>query len=188
MTKEIAVIGGGAVGLSTAWHLASNGHEVMIIDPVLRQPMNRSRPLNGTTASLGILMGYVFRRSSGRSWRLRKRSMELWQDWIDKLNTKEIPLKLDSPLVQLAASEQEAAFMQKLSNARANLGLEYFPKTTSSQLGRLWPSNTFGGLISHKDGQIDPLKLQQSLLNALDTSNVHKIHAKNLPAIQAFFI
>ena len=45
-------------------------------------------------------MGNVFRRSSGRGWRLRQRSMELWQKWIAILNTENTPLTLNKPLVQ----------------------------------------------------------------------------------------
>ena len=76
------MIGAGAVGAVTAWHLARQGHNVTLIDPSLDAPIQRRisriQAINGTTASLGVLMGNVFRRSSGRAWRLRQRSMELW--------------------------------------------------------------------------------------------------------------
>ncbi len=77
VAKQIAVIGGGAIGSSTAWYLAKHGHEVVLIDPLINQPIGRSGILNGTTASLGVLMGHISKRPKGRSWKLRQRSMEM---------------------------------------------------------------------------------------------------------------
>ena len=178
LTKQVAVIGGGVVGASTAWYLATHGCKVVLIDPLLQKQTNRCQPLNGTTASLGVLMGHVFRRSSGQGWRMRKRSMELWQEWIAALNTEENPLHLNKPLIQLARSEEEASFMNKLINNRKNLGLEVLPANHTNNVSRVWPQNPYGGLISHHDGYINPLELQKSLLNTLDIYNVGKICQK----------
>ncbi|WP_320666714.1 FAD-dependent oxidoreductase [Prochlorococcus sp. MIT 1307] len=170
------MIGSGAVGASTAWYLAKHGHKVVIIDPLLKkQPTNSQLPLNGTTASLGVLMGYVFRKSSGRGWRMRKRSMELWQEWSTLLNTPETPFALNKPLMQLASSEKEAFIMEKLINERQGLGLEIFPISPEKKLDRLLPTHKYGGLISTQDGRINPLQLQKCLLGALEKLNVQII-------------
>ena len=123
-------------------------------------------------------MGHVFKRSSGQGWRMRQRSMELWKDWIPILNTQKTPLKLNSPLVQLADSEKEALFMQKLCHKRTNLGVEWLTSNTTNKPNRKWPHNQYGGLISQKDGRIDPIQLLNSLNNALDKCNVQKIQKK----------
>ena len=102
VTKQITVIGSGVIGSSTAWHLARHGYNLTLIDPLLNEPINRSSAINGTSASLGVLMGNVYRRSSGRGWRLRQKSMKLWKEWIPMLSTRENPLSLETPLVQLA--------------------------------------------------------------------------------------
>ena len=175
-SKEIAVIGGGAVGSMTALHLARAKHEVLLIDPLRTTNFNQAERLNGSTASLGVLMGNIFRRSSGRSWRLRRRSMELWRQWIRILNTPESPLKLESPLVQLASSESEASFMAQLSKERKELGVELLTKTKTLPHQRLWPKNDYGGLISYEDGRINPLHLQQCLLNALQKQDVNRLY------------
>ena len=97
-----------------------------IFDPCLTQPVGRTGPateLNGTTASLGVLMGHVFRRSSGRGWRLRKRSMELWPHWINRLQPFEPELALQRPLLQVAPDKATKRRFNDLVEQRQQLGL-----------------------------------------------------------------
>ncbi len=171
----VAIIGSGAVGAGTAWYLAKHGHQVILIDPKLGQPINRSGALPGTTASLGVLMGHVFRRSSGRAWRLRQHSMALWREWIAELSIEEHPLELNTPLIQLASSEAEATLMKQLTEQRQNLGLELISPNSNPCMGRSWPSTQHGGLISHQDGYLDPIALQKCLRAALQDQGVQQI-------------
>lgn len=145
-----------------------------LIDPALaRDPSRHSGvALTGTTASLGILMGHVFRRSSGRAWRLRRRSMELWPLWSELLSTAEEPLILHTPLVQLAASEQEADLQQRLAEARSDLGLAFRSARSLASDHPDWPAARHGGLLSQRDGRVDPLLLQQALRRELAQCDV----------------
>ena len=68
-------------------------------------------------------MGHVFRRSSGRGWRLRRRSMELWPQWIETLQAHQPDLKLHPGLLQIAENEQAAERMESLAAQRVDLGL-----------------------------------------------------------------
>ena len=174
------MIGAGAVGAGTAWHLARQGHDVTLIDPSLDAPLQRSnshdQALNGTAASLGVLMGNVFRRSSGRAWRLRQRSMELWPQWVERLNHPESPLQLDTPLIQLASSSLESERMQSLAKQRPELGLESFSSESTEALQTSdqipWPNPGHGGLHSQNDGRIDPFALQRALRRSLKAEKV----------------
>ncbi len=121
--QSIAVIGGGAIGTGTAWYLAKLGHEIIIIDPQIDKTIHREENCSGSTASLGVLMGYTFHRASGRAWKLRKRSMELWPSWISQLSRPNLPLQLDKPLIKLARSEKEAALLKNLAKERNDLGV-----------------------------------------------------------------
>jgi D-amino-acid oxidase len=180
------VIGAGAVGAGTAWHLARQGHDVTLIDPSLDAPIQRSnshdQALNGTAASLGVLMGNVFRRSSGRAWRLRQRSMELWPQWVEWLNHPDTPLQLDSPLIQLASSPLESERMQSLAKQRRELGLESFGSDSTEALQTPdqipWPNPGQGGLRSQNDGRIDPLALQRALRRSLKAEKVALLPAR----------
>ncbi|MDA9740294.1 FAD-binding oxidoreductase [Synechococcus sp. AH-736-M20] len=166
------MIGAGAIGLGTAWHLAQQGHDVSVYDPRLNQSVDRegsANDLSGTSASLGVLMGHVFRRSSGRSWRLRRRSMELWPQWIETLQAHQPDLKLYPGLLQIAEDEQAAERMESLAAQRVDLGLQI---VTNVGLEGIWPTASHGGLHSRHDGRIDPLLLQQALRQALAEQNV----------------
>ena len=166
------MIGAGAIGLGTSWHLAQQGHDVSVYDPRLNQSVDRegsANDLSGTSASLGVLMGHVFRRSSGRGWRLRRRSMELWPQWIESLQAHQPDLKLHLGLLQIAEDEQAAERMKSLAAQRIDLGLQM---VTNVDLAAVWPTADHGGLHSRHDGRIDPLLLQQALRKALTEQSV----------------
>ena len=161
------MIGAGAIGLGTAWHLAQQGHDVSIYDPSLNAPVDRvgsAKDLSGTSASLGVLMGHVFRRNSGRGWRLRRRSMELWPQWIGALQAQQPELTLHLGLLQIAEDEQAAERMASLAARRIDLGLQML---THAELAAVWPTASHGGLFSRHDGRVDPLLLQLALRQAL---------------------
>ena len=122
--KQITIIGGGIVGSITALHLSKLGHEVSIIDPQLDKESKDNRRINGSYAALGILMGYVYRRSKGRSWRLRKRSMELWPKLLEGIKTPKYPLRIETPLIQLTNSIKEYELMKKIVKEKENYGVE----------------------------------------------------------------
>ena len=131
-------------------------------EPVLRRTSDCD--LNGTSASLGVLMGHVFRRTSGRGWRLRRRSMQLWPRWVEALQDYGTCLTLQTGLLQIAADRDAAARMGALAEQRTDLGLELQP---SEQIRTIWPTALHGALHSKADGRVDPLQLQIALRRAL---------------------
>ncbi len=180
LTQTIAIIGAGAVGSGTAWHLSELGYDVTLIDPQISQPVKQSGKRSGTNASLGVLMGYVFRRSTGRAWHLRERSMHLWPTWVTKLNQISCPLKINHPLIQLANSEAEASLMNELSKTRSHLGIELLKHQISNKQSKSWPQTKYGGLISNRDGRIDSLSLKKCLEIAMKKLNVQTISSSVL--------
>jgi len=61
---EISVIGGGIAGITTAFHLGKKGYKVNLIDPKVNSKINNLTPKNGSEAALGVLMGYLYKRST----------------------------------------------------------------------------------------------------------------------------
>ncbi|WP_269622045.1 NAD(P)/FAD-dependent oxidoreductase [Prochlorococcus marinus] len=175
--KDIGIIGGGVIGATTAFYLAKAGHNIHIFDPELNQPILTTNSLTGTKASLGIIMGNIFRRSSGRSWKLRQRSMALWPNLIREISTSKYSFNIETPLIQLATSYKEAELMKGLADKRFDLGLKVLDKNDKGPQERIWPTNLYGGLISEKDGRINPLKLLYNLfiyLKKLKVVSVNK--------------
>ncbi|QNI74995.1 FAD-binding oxidoreductase [Synechococcus sp. NOUM97013] len=172
------MIGAGVVGTGTAWHLAEQGHQVLIADPSLADPVPESstgRDLNGTTASLGVLMGHAFRRSSGRAWRLRQRSMALWPGWIKRLNHPDTPLQLQTPLIQLVGSADEAARLRQLAASRPESGLQFVENDQLPRAKPDWPQPGYGSMRSEHDGRVDPLQLLKALRRALSRAGVDQL-------------
>ena len=163
------MIGAGVVGTAVAWHLQCLGHHALLVDPSLASAVpevSNQRNLNGSTASLGVLMGHAFRRSSGRGWRLRQRSMALWPDWVAELNHPSTPLALETPLIQLAGSHEEAERMRQLAAARTQAGLQFLDEQALEPAPTPWPRLGYGALLSNRDGRVDPLHLLHALRRA----------------------
>ena len=151
--RSVIVVGAGLVGLACAWRLGLRGHDVQLIDA-------GSRPghPNGSQAALGVLMARVFHRSSGRSWRLRQQSLQLWGEWRQELAGRGLPIPWRQGLLLLASSAADLERQRLLSAdpRRQSLGLELWDQARLEALSPELPSGVLGGLHSPDDGQIDP--------------------------------
>jgi len=65
--------------------------------------------------------------------------------------------------------------MKILVKNRGNLGLELLKADTTMYAKPSWPGRNHGGLISHNDGRLDPIKFQQCILKAMEKYDVKKI-------------
>ena len=117
---EISVIGSGIAGLTTAYHLKKKGYKVNLIDPKINSEINNLNPNNGTQAALGVLMGNIYKRSKGRAFSIRNRSMQLWKEWLVDINHSEENVTLEKPLIKLANSEKEYKSMIEISKNKGN--------------------------------------------------------------------
>ena len=150
------MIGAGVVGFSMAWHLQGQGHQVTLIAPELDHPQDA---LSGSQAALGLLMAQVYRRSSGRGWRLRQQSLALWQRWRAELEQRGHPIPHQAGLLQLAATPAELEAQQRLCTQRQEQGfpLRMLSAEELTGLQPAVPAPCQGALLSPLDGQIDPL-------------------------------
>ena len=74
---HILIIGAGIIGKFNAIELSELGYQITIVDPFLKK--------NSSSAALGLLMGNIYQKRIGRSWMLRKESLQLWPNWINFL-------------------------------------------------------------------------------------------------------
>ena len=96
---HIVIIGSGIIGKFNALELSELGFQITIIDPTQRQ--------NSSNAALGLLMGNMYQKRKGRSWDLRKQSIELWPQWITFLQKYNSELNINKPLIQLTTNEEK---------------------------------------------------------------------------------
>ena len=105
---RIVVIGSGIIGKFNALELSELGFQVTIIDPAQQK--------NSSNAALGLLMGNMYQKRKGRSWTLRKQSIELWPKWIEFLRQFNTELKIIKPLIQLTTNEEKFKKLKKFIN------------------------------------------------------------------------
>ena len=101
---HILIIGSGIIGRFNALELSKQGFKITIADP--------QKSKNGSSASLGLLIGNMYQKNKGRSWELRKKSNELWPKWIKFLKQYNNNLHIEKPLIQLTTEQKN---FEKLS-------------------------------------------------------------------------
>ena len=172
---EISVIGGGIAGITTAFHLGLKGYKVHLIDPKVNSEINNLNPQNGSQAALGVLMGYSYKKSKGRAFLLRNKSMKLWKEWLLELDLFESDIKLEKPLIKLANSEKEFQSMIEISKNKNEFGIELLNKASIECWSSIFEKQLIGGLISHEDGRLNPIKLLKLFMQRLDKMKVNRI-------------
>lgn len=160
--QPVIVIGAGVVGCAVAWLLQSRGHAVSLVDSTGHGPQIEEA---GSSAALGLLMAQVYRRSSGRGWRLRQRSHSLWHQWRQQLEARGHAIPWRPGLVQLAQTGQELAAQARLVNERQHQGiqLQLLSQQALEALTPPIPKGAVGGLLSPQDGQLDPIPAMAAL-------------------------
>ena len=162
-SSSVLVVGAGIVGLAAAWQLASQGQAVTLLDPALGSEPDAN---SGSKAALGVLMARVFHRSSGRAWRLRQQSHQLWSAWLTELERLGHRLPRRQGLLLLAATPEDLEKQQRIAADRARLGIPMQclgPDQLEAFHPQL-PGHPLGGLLSPEDGQLDPGPVMTALL------------------------
>jgi len=158
---RVLVIGAGIVGLASSWRLQRLGYAVTLVDPAAAGPQLAG---SGSSAALGVFMGDVFHRASGRAWRLRQQSIDLWGRWSADLAAQGLPLSFQAGLLLLAATAEQEDRLKRLSHERqqAGLPLELWSKQQLQRLTPSLPAGALCGLFSPRDGQLDPLEAMRA--------------------------
>ncbi len=157
--KHIIIIGSGIIGKFNALELSELGFQITIIDPAQHK--------NSSNAALGLLMGNMYQKRKGRSWDLRKQSIELWPKWIKFLQKFNYELKIEKPLIQLTTNEAKFKKLEKFiyENQDQNLRILETDSLFIKNINKAFQTKNIKGMISFKDGRINA----KSLLKTLDT-------------------
>ena len=172
---EVSVIGGGIAGMTTAFYLRKQGYKINLIDPKINSEINNLYPTNGTQAALGVLMGNIYKKSKGRAFILRNKSMKLWKEWLIQIDPSEANITLEKPLIKLANSEVEYESMIEISKNKNEYGIKLLDKKSIEFWSYVFEKKIIGGLISYEDGRLNPIKLSKLLMKSLDKLKINKI-------------
>ena len=154
---KVLIIGSGIIGKFNALELSSQGFTTTIVDD--------SESGNSSNAALGMLMGEIYQKRHGRSWELRKESIKMWPKWIKKLNQINPKLYIEKPFIQLTTSEKKFEKLKNFAtkNSEGNLQLVYKSSEILHSINKIFGTKKFQGLISYKDGRINPKLLLETV-------------------------
>jgi len=154
---HIVIIGSGIIGKFNALELSELGFQITIVDPTQLQ--------NSSNAALGLLMGNMYQKRRGRSWDLRKQSIELWPQWIRFLQKFNYELTIEKPLIQLTTNEEKFKKFEKFIYENNDQDLRILEKDSIfiKNINKAFQTQNIKGIISYRDGIINPFSLLQTL-------------------------
>ena len=169
---HIVIIGSGIIGKFNALELSELGFQITIIDPDQLQ--------NSSNAALGLLMGNMYQKRRGRSWDLRKQSIELWPQWITFLQKFNNELNIEKPLIQLTTNEEKFKKLEKFINEKNDQNLKILERDSMiiENINKAFKTKNIKGIISHKDGRINAINLLKTLDTYLKNKKVNFLKDK----------
>ena len=155
---HVVIIGSGIIGKFNALELSELGFQITIIDPCKLQ--------SSSNAALGLLMGNMYQKRKGRSWDLRKQSIELWPQWIAFLQKFNNKLNIEKPLIQLTTNEEKFKKLEKFIYENNDINLRILEKDSIfiKNINKAFQTKNIRGMVSLKDGRVNA----NSLLKTLD--------------------
>ncbi len=164
---DIVIIGSGIIGKFNALELSELGYQVTIIDPTELQ--------NSSNAALGLLIGNMYQKRRGRSWNLRKQSIELWPQWITFLQKFNCELNIEKPLIQLTTDEERFKKLEKFVYESNDQNLQILERDSIfiKNINKAFQTKNIKGMISFEDGRINPFSLLQTLDKYLKQKKVN---------------
>ena len=168
--SHILIIGSGIIGKFNALELSERGFRITIADP--------QEYKNSSSAALGLLIGHMYQKSKGRSWELRKKSNELWPQWIKLLQQYNKNLNIDKPLIQLTTEQSKFEKLCKFISRHPMRDLKILEQdsTIIQNINKIFCMDNLKGIISYQDGRIDPISLLKTLNIYLKNKKINYIN------------
>ncbi len=169
---HVLVIGSGIIGKFNALELSELGFQITIIDP--------TQDKNSSNAALGLLMGNIYQKRKGRSWTLRKQSLELWPIWLKHLQAFNNELNIEKPLIQLTTNEETFKKLKKFINENNDQNLKSLEGDSIiiENINKAFQTRNIKGIISKKDGRINAGTLLKTIDTCLKNKKVNFLKDK----------
>ena len=171
---DVAIIGGGVIGLAIAWRAASNGLAVVVVDP---------SPGSGASHVAAGMLAPVAETNFGEQSRLEL-SRESWRRYpafIAELEdvSDHATGYLQCGALIVARDADDMAPIEREHRFRAALGLRE-QRLSSRECRRLEPGlapSVRGGVLADDDHQVDPRALVTALLAACQRLGVEMVRS-----------
>ena len=167
---HVVIIGSGIIGKFNALELSELGFQITLIDPAQLQ--------NSSNAALGLLMGNMYQKRRGRSWDLRKKSIELWPKWMSLLQKINNKLQIEKPLIQLTTNEEKFKKLKKFVDENDDISLQILEKDSIilKNINKAFQTKNIKGMISFKDGRINAVSLLKTLNKYLKNKKINFVN------------
>ncbi|BFM39525.1 FAD-dependent oxidoreductase [Synechocystis sp. LKSZ1] len=169
---RVTIIGAGVVGAAIAYELSLvSGLQTTLLDAA-------PQPGQGATgAALGVLMGAISRKTKGRAWRLRQRSLERFETLIPELEllTGQTLGVNRQGIVLLQGPEADLEPWRRLQALRQSQGyrLDLWDQfTLEHHCPQVVLDKGGSAIYSPQDCQISPTLLTQALITAAQRQGV----------------
>jgi glycine oxidase len=168
MTADVVVVGGGAIGLASAWRLAQWGLRVEVVDP---------QPGSGASGVAAGMLAPVTEARPGEEelLRLGLASLSRWPDFAAELGElgSAISYRTDGTLV-VALDADDRASLRELVDRQRSLGLEV-ADLSAREVRKLEPALAPAvrrGALAAGEHSVDPAALVAALLVAVEQAGV----------------
>jgi glycine oxidase len=169
MTTDVAVVGGGVIGLAVAWRCARRGLRVRVYDP---------SPGQGASHASAGMLAPVSEAYFGETelTRLLVESAARWPAFREELEAVAgVPIGYrDEGTLVVALTPDDLAQVERLREYQASLGLPISGLRPAQVRDRepLLSPRLRGGAFAPEDRQVDPRRLVAALGAALDAAGV----------------
>ncbi|MFB9717833.1 FAD-dependent oxidoreductase [Planobispora longispora] len=174
---DVLLVGGGLVGLATAWRAARRGLRVAVVDPA---PASAAAASHAAAGMLAPISEVTYTEEP--LLRLGLASLERWPAFAAELaadSGHDLDYRTDGTL-EVAFGSDDLAALDELAGFMEKLGLPV-ERLTGRECRRLEPMlapAVRGGLLAPGDAWVDPRRVTRALLAALERRGVTMVPAR----------
>ena len=166
---DVIIVGGGIIGLSTAWQLRQEGVDVVVLDPA---------PGTGGTHAAAGMLAPIHEAYWGESHilRLNLAASQAWPAFADELGVDAVDYRRNGTLMA-AFDADDKAVLDNLGDLHEQEGLpvERLRSRECRSREPLLAPGVRGGVYSPVDHQVNPRRVVAELLNRVPTLAVSAI-------------